>query len=846
MLPYIELLHIAIKTYMQKEFHVIILYRPPASDPYLFIEALYKLLCNLNYSKFPLIILGDFNFDLLVRDSLHVKDIILKLKSFCFKPLFASPTHETPHSSTCIDWLLSNVLASSLIHDIKLSDVSFSDHKVILFTLKKLKIKKVKKEICLKKYDKKSINKFLNLLSVSDNSSIKLLIDNTNRLDDICFETYTLTKKVSESTEDWISLKLINLIRLKTIIFQQYKYNHNIINKQRLEDIKKKCKHQTILDQKNFYKKKLSKYELHHNSKQYWNLLKKFFESHNPPNQGVIHLKDSHGNLISSTKEVCSLFNNHFSTVVNKLKENNIINNDPNLQMEFPTDLGLFNFQPCCISDVSSIISKLKPTSVDTKFIQLKIIKFSLVYFCEQLCFYINRSFMDGNFPECIKTSKVIPIYKKGTKTDANNYRPISILPSISKIFERIAYHQLKSHFKRHHLIIPNQFGFLEGNSTESAMLHLLSTVAEAFDKKQYICILFIDYSKAFDSVHHNLLLKKLNYQFGISTKANNWLRTFLTGRKQYVSIGKHASSLATISFGVPQGSVLGPLLFLCYINDIIACLKIENVHVIQYADDTAVLISSPSINNLQNKVITVLSKIYDYCSENHVFINLSKTKVMYLKRNINDSKEINVTNQGNPIESVSNYCYLGYTIDDELNFKIHLNKLSNKLSTCNFFLARSYSTLPRDAVILLYNSFILSHILYSKFILLIVSNNRKKNIIKNIKVAGSIIENCALRHVTHYRYDISHILKFYCFKLIQSITYNGFSPQIANRLPIKQHSYFTKKSNEYYYKRYSSPKCKVGVQFFIHNIWNYIPQTVRSNLIISFEEFYNICLKEL
>lgn len=239
----------------------------------------------------------------------------------------------------------------------------------------------------------------------------------------------------------------------------------------------------------------------------------------------------------------------------------------------------------------------------------------------------------------------------------------------------------------------------MEGNSTESALLYFLSKVADMFNKGNFLCVIFIDYSKAFDSVHHGLLIKKLEYQFGISAEALKWIASFLYNRFQYTYIDDYKSASQKVKYGVPQGSILGPLLFLCYINDITSCINHSDTHIIQYADDTAVLIGSDSLNDLKVKAGQIISSIYNYCSMNHVFINLTKTKLMYLKKNLNDTNNLSIACKDDCIESVGNYCYLGYNVDDDLSFKLHIETLSKKLSTCNFFLARCYSIIPGKAL---------------------------------------------------------------------------------------------------------------------------------------------------
>ena len=211
-----------------------------------------------------------------------------------------------------------------------------------------------------------------------------------------------------------------------------------------------------------------------------------------------------------------------------------------------------------------------------------------------------NLSSSTGVFPAILKTAKVIPIRKKNSKLEVSNYRPISLLSNIDKIFEKLMHSRLIEFLEEKQILHYRQFGFRKDFSTNHAILTLLESIQKALDDGQFACGIFIDLEKAFDTVGHDILLEKLNH-YGIRGIANNWSRSYLSDRTQFVSINGFISDYKTVKYGVPQGSVLGPLLFLIFINDL--NIAIKNSETFHFADDTCLLNIKDSIKKI-NKVV--------------------------------------------------------------------------------------------------------------------------------------------------------------------------------------------------------------------------------------------------
>ena len=209
----------------------------------------------------------------------------------------------------------------------------------------------------------------------------------------------------------------------------------------------------------------------------------------------------------------------------------------------------------------------------------------------------INQSFITGKYPDALKISKVIPIHKNGDTSDLNNYRPISLLSIFDKIMEKLMHKQLYDFLQEHNILFQNQFGFRKNNSTTFALLQITDKIKETIDNKKYGCGIFIDLSKAFDTVNYEILLRKMEH-YGIRGVALDWFTSYLSNRKQYVYLNGEPSQLDNTTCGVPQGSVLGPLLFLIYINDLPNISEVLQFYL--FADDTNIYYEAESIDKLE------------------------------------------------------------------------------------------------------------------------------------------------------------------------------------------------------------------------------------------------------
>ena len=362
--------------------------------------------------------------------------------------------------------------------------------------------------------------------------------------------------------------------------------------------------------------------------------------------------------------------------------------------------------------EIRLIILKLK-TNNSTNDIPTRLLKLAPKDFAVCLSIIFNKMISSGEYPNLLKIARITPVHKNGKTSVMGNYRPISNLPTIDKIFEKLLYVRLESFFNKYNILSENQYGFMKNKDTKQAVLKVVNNILPGFIKKNYSICVFADFSKAFDTVNHKLLLQKL-YKYGIRGNAHNLLKSFLSNRYQYVEINAHASEKLPIDIGVPQGSCLGPLLYNIYVKDVNNLLSDYDVTL--YADDLAIHVSSDSLSILAGRMNLILSRLYDWCNFNNLTINPSKTKWMLFTNNkVPQSPEIYIHNK--KIEQVKNFKYLGLHLDDKLKHYTHVKTITNKLSMYLGITRKLSNLLTLPAAKNYYYSFIHSSLSYGMII---------------------------------------------------------------------------------------------------------------------------------
>ncbi|PNF39982.1 hypothetical protein B7P43_G15963 [Cryptotermes secundus] len=493
-------------------------------------------------------------------------------------------------------------------------------------------------------------------------------------------------------------------------------------------------------------------------------------------------------------------------------------------------------FVPITENEVLSVTSKLKgKLSAGYDEIPEKLVKFSIQPICKPLTFIFNLSLCTGIFPDQMKIAKVRPIHKRGRIQELSNYRPISLLPVFSKIFETLIYNRVVNFLNKHNLISDAQNGFRQNKSTHTALQSFIEDVQKALDNKFFALGIFLDLSKAFDVINHKLLLAKLEL-YGFRGISLSLMRSYLTGRSQFVEIDhvdakspnqkSFSSSCKEIKYGVPQGSVLGPLLFLMFINDLPKA--VHEAKVVLFADDTNILIIDKNLKSLNDKTIVSMHQLENWFAVNHLIINIEKTKALFFQgrgpRQI-DKPELYLNNK--KITYTANLKFLGIYITENLSWSSHIHHLVQKLNK-TIYLIKSL----RDLVSLP----ILRSVYFAKFESLL-----RYGIIfwgcgqKDIQTVFKIQKKC-LRLIKRVNNRVSCREFFGEFKILTLTSLYIFETlcflrknRIYNISYSDVHGYNTVHKQNLYVQPCNTSRCKRSVINMGIRLYNNLPSQIRS-----------------
>ena len=553
------------------------------------------------------------------------------------------------------------------------------------------------------------------------------------------------------------------------------------------------------------------------------------------PTISLIHNNET----ISEPASVATAFNNYFVSISAELDK--AIPQVPETVNDFcsPSCSNSFFFAPCTEPEINSIIKSISNSkSVGHDQICSEIVKQVAPQLTPALVEIINLSLTCGQFPDKLKIAKVISIYKSGSKTDVSNYRPISILPVVSKIFERVAFTRLYSFLEKNNILHNCQYGFRPGRSTEDATLRFVQDVSKAFENNHYTRAVFLDLKKAFDTVYHEQLLSKLSH-CGIRGEANKWFQSYLANRKQYVEIKEALSDNKLITCGVPQGSILGPLLFLIYINELPA---ISNLLTILFADDTTLYLSGPNLQQLEKTVNAELQKISQWLSLNRLSLNIAKSNFMVLR--VRQKPYIyspSIIINSNNLKEVSHATFLGLNIDTHLNWNVHVNYIASKIAKSVGILHKLKVLLPSKCLLQLYYALIQPYLNYCTLAWMNLSKTNKLRLLR--------LQKNAVRSILHKPYPEHSIPLFTKVRILPFNNLISFrcglyafkNKDNLIKLNYKNHNYTTRNMLDCYQAFHRTDVGKFSLIGQIPVTWNAIPSNIKSERLsfLSFRKQY-------
>ena len=509
----------------------------------------------------------------------------------------------------------------------------------------------------------------------------------------------TLSKREGKfKRKPWINKNLSKLIRSKNILFRKFLRSKTKNNRIAYKKARNEVTHLTQLNKKSYYSNLFR--SSHSDPKSLWKNIDNVIQFKNKTSSSIQFFEDNNGHRISDPEKMTNYINDFFVNIGKSLSDAIPTNSGNTHATHFLTSkLNSIFLQPITSFEIKSLIADLNVRKgVPTHSIPIKFIKLATDVLSPFLARLFNLCIVQGCFPKALKVSEVVPVYKGGSKTKATNHRPIALLSPFSKLFEKTIYSRINHFFTSNHLFFCNQFGFQQNSSTENAVLQIFEKLLTSLDQKETTCSVFVDLRKAFDTVNHSILLSKL-HKYGVRGVSYELLESYLSDRWQYSVVNSFKSQMRRITCGVPQGSTLGPLLFLIYVNDMYLATKL-NLNL--FADDAYFSFSSTSPQLLEDTVNEELDKILNWLNTNKLTINLSKTTYMiFCKKRRTYKFKIVIGNQ--EISQHKETKYLGVLIDEKLTWKNHLQKVRGKLASGCWALHRLKNYVNRQTLMMVY-----------------------------------------------------------------------------------------------------------------------------------------------
>ena len=682
------------------------------------------------------VVAGDFNIDLLKVAEREKYALFLDFfLSLGFLPKITMPTRFAKQSASLLDHIF--VKTQGLNSKSGILFTSISDHFAPFTFLQENVTENITpKFVTVTKQDEISIRSFIESISKANligkinrelttdpnitqktiESEIKYHMDQHLPTKRVRFNKYKHKKS------PWITAGILKSMRLRDKLY--YKLKTTSPNTAQYQTVKANFDNYSRIINKliktakmDFYDNEFEKYKS--DMKKTWSTINSILGRNKKSNQFPNHIF-SNGNKIDDKRKIANELNDYFSNIGDKLSTK-IPKKSKSFEAYLKNKvLTSFSFNLVNTTDVSKVINELKPkTSTGDDGISTKILKLVSGALVEPITILINQSLTTGIFPSSYKLARVVPLPKKPNNYNTDNFRPISLLSSVSKVIEKCVFIQLYTYFENNKILHDSQYGYREEHSTESACTELVDKLFQQLDDKETPFCIFLDLSKAFDTLNHEILISKLRY-YGLNDNAIKWFTSYLCERSQYVEIDGIKSDSQDIKTGVPQGSILGPLLFIIYINDINKVSKAFKS--ILYADDTSLntvisFFTQGNTSCLSAKINAEINLIFEWLNSNKLSLNISKTKYMVFRHpqtSLSKIPKLVLSVNDTIIEKVDNFDFLGLVLNEKMSWNSHINKVSRKISSVIGIMSRSRNILDKSILLKIYNSLILSRLHYS------------------------------------------------------------------------------------------------------------------------------------
>ena len=818
------------------------LYRKPSSNIVDFIDDLEQILEILSCENKKIYIMGDFNVNLFnCHINNHVRDFVNLMHSKNLYCTINKSTRVTSTTNTLIDHIWTNDYLNCSVNGIICEHVS--DHLPVFsnfhFPLNNTKIKAFK-NLSYRDFKNENILNFRNelvnvnwrLVFVED---VNVAYDNFMLIFTNMFHKHfpLINRKIKINHDNpWITPHIKNRIKEKNKLQRKFaKWPLTYGNAYR--QIRNRLTDEIRIAKKQYLKDRLG--GCAGNPKGTWKVLNNILNKNNKTSMSEkFEIGDE---MAEDCLEISHGFNNYFADVGPSLAENII-------------DLGIspenyfrercrdsLVFRQITENELIDLVMSLTDVSAGYDLIPIKLVKSVINEIKVPLTYIYNLSFTSGIFPEKLKISRVTPIHKTGKKTLFKNYRPISILPVFSKILEKLVNDRLQLFLQTNSIINNSQHGFQKFKSTTSALLSLSDYILSAFDQKKYVIAIFLDFSKAFDTVDHDILLLKLEHS-GIRGICLDWFKSYLKNRKQFTEYNNTRSTKKDLKYSVPQGSILGPILFNIYINDFINSLSSLNLTL--FADDSCLYLSHSDIKNLITTSNDDLENVYKWLNSNKLTLNLNKSHYMIFHRlKMIPCNLSTLTINNEEISKVDQTEFLGITLQYNLKWNKHINNISNKLNKYSSIFYQIRNFLDKQNLKLLYDTLVFPQLTYGN----VIWGNTCKTLLSSLFISQKrVIRTIMFRNRRHHTNEDFKNLKI--LKLNDINTYFGlcFVYKSLNLItfPI---DYFTHSQNPNYNFRHmnelrpifaSTKQGQSSPGYYCSVLWNHLPLSIRNKPSIS------------
>lgn len=850
----LELIWLEVRNHKQKSFLICYCYRPPSSTSE-WVEKFEQSLEKANVENKEIILLGDFNFNLLNETS-NTRSWLRTINSLQFDQLVQEPTRITDTTETLIDHVYSN-LPENII-EVSVPCYAISDHYPVCLTRKpsnSLDRGPIHKFIQYRDTKYFSENDFISELATQPWSVIDIFDDPNDALDFFMTifnsvldqhapKKHRRVKRLIQP--NWINSEITTAIKMRDRF-------HQLKNVEQYRIWRNKVKILIQKSKKEFYAETIN--NNHRNPKQLWQNLHDITNKSSKHQTYFIH--DEDGTPILDPEVTANKFNDYFTSVCKthtsahktELPTSTKLNDYVRSKIPAETEFKVLNVTESFIQKQLQTLRTNKAAGIDE--ISAKYLKISAPVIGKPLASILNLSIQKGFYPESLKVAKVTPIHKAGCKAQVNNYRPISVLPIISSIFERHISNCLGSFLEKNKLIHPNQSGFRKQHSCQTSLTKIIDHWLSAINDNDLVGTVFLDLTKAFDLVNHKFLLHKLSqYQFSASTL--KWFDSYLSDRFQQVHVSGKLSDRKEITAGVPQGSVLGPILFILYINDL--PLHTDFSVMDFFADDATMSATSSSIYSLTNYLNADLISFQSWCSDNNMVINVNKTKAMFISSRQNVSKIMNnppvITVSGTQIQISEEEKLLGVHIDNTLSWQSQVEKTIKKCNSLLYLLRRIKGYISIEIRKLFYNAYILPHLDYCCSIWGNTNEDLINNIVKFQKRAARLILDKDFDTPSEELFTELNWMKFpervvYQKAILMFKTMHDLAPSYLKDIfrytgEIHNRNLRSTSHNLLYIPK---PKCELyrkSMAFSGSKIWNTIPETVKNaNSVQQFKQRY-------